>query len=93
MSGTTDEYRVSGHYGRYGTAEEPEGELQASYRRPTHEPVPADEDEAEGGIFRNSTADSSDSQEFDMSLVELLYSTSSFYAIVVPGKFVRKKER
>jgi len=35
-------------------------------------------------IFRDESDDEADG--FDMSLVELLYSTSSFYAIVVPGK-------
>lgn len=38
-------------------------------------------------IFR----DESDEEEgFDMSLAELLYSTSSFYAIVVPGKYFHR---
>lgn len=33
-------------------------------------------------IFRN---ESDDEEGFDISLAELLYSSSSFYAIVVPG--------
>jgi hypothetical protein len=33
-------------------------------------------------IFRD---ESDDEEGFDMSVAELLYSTSSFYAIVVPG--------
>jgi hypothetical protein len=98
MSATDGGYRVSGHYDRHEASEEesPEGE-RASFRLPRMpwqrgpEPVPADEDEDEAeesvGLFRNTaSADSADSQDFDMSLVELLYSTSSFYAIVVPGK-------
>lgn len=39
-------------------------------------------------IFRDeeSEGEYDDDDGFDMSLSELLYSTSSFYAIVVPGK-------
>jgi hypothetical protein len=38
-------------------------------------------------IFRDESDDDEDG--FDMSLAELLYSTSSFYAIVVPGMAIR----
>jgi len=38
-------------------------------------------------IFRDESDDDEDG--FDISLAELLYSTSSFYAIVVPGRASR----
>ena len=37
------------------------------------------------GVFRDDSASDDGSEGFEMSLAELLYSTSSFYAIVVPG--------
>ena len=45
--------------------------------------------EEDAGIFRRNSSDSEGSEgseDIDMSLSELLYSVSSFYAIVVPGK-------
>lgn len=40
------------------------------------------------GIFRDDSGSDDDSADgFEMSVSELLYSTSSFYAIVVPGMF------
>ena len=41
------------------------------------------------GVFRDDSASDDGSEGFEMSLAELLYSTSSFYAIVVPGKHRR----
>jgi hypothetical protein len=39
-------------------------------------------------IFRDEESEGDEEDDgFDMSLSELLYSTSSFYAILVPGKF------
>jgi hypothetical protein len=38
-------------------------------------------------IFR----DEEDDEDIDMSVAELLYSTSSFYAIVIPGRDFRVK--
>jgi hypothetical protein len=39
------------------------------------------------GIFRDDSGSDDDSADgFEMSVSELLYSTSSFYAIVVPGR-------
>jgi hypothetical protein len=39
------------------------------------------------GIFREDSGSDDDSSDvFEMSVSELLYSTSSFYAIVVPGR-------
>jgi hypothetical protein len=55
----------------------------------------ADEDEGESSLRRDNDQDQDafedeDSVEYeedgDMSIAELLYSTSSFYAIVVPGE-------
>ena len=40
------------------------------------------------GVFRDDSASDDGSVGFEMSLAELLYSTSSFYAIVVPGRFI-----
>jgi hypothetical protein len=39
-------------------------------------------------IFRDEESEGDEEYDgFDMSISELLYSTSSFYAILVPGKF------
>lgn len=45
------------------------------------------------GVFRDDSASDDGSVGFEMSLAELLYSTSSFYAIVVPGKASRGNVR
>jgi hypothetical protein len=47
-------------------------------------------DEPEGGEDDDDDDDES-LEGYDMTLQELIYSTSSFYAIVVPGKFLRIK--
>ena len=71
---------------RYGTTEDES--VSESYRRPPsgHEEVPQDES---AGVFRETSYEDEDddgSEAFEMSLSELLYSTSSFYAIVIPGE-------
>lgn len=63
---------------------------RASYQLQNNESGSSAEDdqprEQGAGIFRDNSSDSEVSEDADMSLAELLYSVSSFYAIVVPGE-------
>jgi hypothetical protein len=81
----------AGHRSRYDEpAEEDEFMDRASYQLQNNESGSSAEDdqprEQDAGIFRDNSGDSGGSEDVDMSLAELLYSVSSFYAIVVPGE-------
>jgi hypothetical protein len=74
-----------------------EDEVQA-FQPAAEEPQESNARRAPGGaegIFRDETSDEEeeDDEEFGMSLAELLYSTSSFYAIMLPGKHFENEER
>jgi hypothetical protein len=79
------------HRSRYdGAAEEDEFMDRASYQLQNNESGASTEDDQSGeqdaGIFRDNSSDSEGSEDGDMSLSELLYSVSSFYALLVPGE-------
>lgn len=71
-------------------AEEDEFMDRASYQLQNNESGSTAEDDQprqeDAGIFRDNSGESEGSEDVDMSLSEVLYSVSSFYAIVVPGE-------
>jgi hypothetical protein len=75
-----------------------EDEVQAIRPAAEEEPQESNVRRAPGGaegIFRDEASyeEEDDDDEFGMSLAELLYSTSSFYAIMLPGKHFENEER
>ena len=81
--GTTEDDSSSGVGRHYRPQDEDSDELQRPLdggRRPRNNPATDD-------IFRDESASFDGSEGgYEMSLSELLYSTSSFYAIAIPGE-------
>ena len=69
-----------------GPRRDPDDDWDATYIRQEDPPSEDSADQLRQGaqdMFRDEEDD--DEEGFDMSVAELLYSTSSFYAIVIPG--------
>ena len=82
---------------RYGRSDFDEANEGDNYMLQQHDEVPQRQHSRklnrpgqrgayQSDVFRDEDSDGGEDDGFEMSLSELLYSTSSFYAIIVPGE-------